>query len=343
MAQNNRMYYAIQALGFAPIGTEHDATGYLAAKGVQSVGSNTNFNLEQIFQLGQIEIYENIEDIPSVEMTVEKVLDGYALIQHLATPTATSTSLAGRYNENQCMAAISYYSRIQDNASGLPLSTVVLSGLYVSSIGFTIPLEGSITESVSLVGNDKVWYYDPTGVPWSTGTQFNGSESPITAGNAGGIQRRENVVMASSFWPTEIPGISESGLNAFGSTSYNAHIQNINISTNLTRTELFELGTKAPYFRYADFPTEVTCSIETTATELGEGIDASSSKDNLSNQRIYVYLSQGIIIDLGNKNKLASVDVAGGDTGGGNVTVTYNYSNFNDLRVIHTASDPAGL
>ena len=41
----------------------------------------------------------------------------------------------------------------------------------------------------------------------------------------------------------------------------------------------------------------------------------------------------GTILDLGVKNKLSSVSYSGGDTGGGNVTVSYSYSNFNVLTV----------
>ena len=41
----------------------------------------------------------------------------------------------------------------------------------------------------------------------------------------------------------------------------------------------------------------------------------------------------GTVIDLGEKNKLSSVSYSGGDTGGGNATVTYSYSNFNVLTV----------
>jgi hypothetical protein len=48
---------------------------------------------------------------------------------------------------------------------------------------------------------------------------------------------------------------------------------------------------------------------------------------------------EGTSIDLGHKNKLQSVNYTGGDTGGGNVTITYSYSNFNDLVVVHNSSD----
>ena len=59
-------------------------------------------------------------------------------------------------------------------------------------------------------------------------------------------------------------------------------------------------------------------------------------------QAIDLYLREGARFDLGNKNKLASVTYGGGDAGGGNATVTYNYSNFNRLSVRHL-QDPAGL
>ena len=41
----------------------------------------------------------------------------------------------------------------------------------------------------------------------------------------------------------------------------------------------------------------------------------------------------GTVLNLGTANKLSSVSYTGGDTGGGNATVTYAYSNFNDLTV----------
>ena len=61
MADNNRIFYAIQQVA---IGRESD-NGYYILKGVQAVSMTTTFNLEQAFQLGQLEIYENIEGVRS--------------------------------------------------------------------------------------------------------------------------------------------------------------------------------------------------------------------------------------------------------------------------------------
>jgi len=91
MSSNSRIFYAIQALGFAehdvvcPVGSGGCAvagsgthpSGFRTAHGVQSVGLNTTFNLEQVFELGQLELYENIEGIPDIELTAQKVLDGF--------------------------------------------------------------------------------------------------------------------------------------------------------------------------------------------------------------------------------------------------------------------------
>lgn len=344
MAQNNRVFYPIHAVGFAPLGTEHATTGlYTAAKGVQSFSMDTSFNLEQVFQLGQLDLYENIEDIPNIEVTVDKVIDGYALLEHLATPSATAASLNGRFSDEQAMMLAAYYRSTVDQASGNPLNYVLLSGVYVSSINWNIPVQGNITESISLVCNDKEWFSSPSGTPWTVGSIFSGEEGPVAPVASGGVQRRENVVMASSLWPTEIPGINVSGFNTEVSGAYSAHIQNVTVGVSLNRTDLFELGRRGPYFRYAEFPTEVTCSIEITATEDGDSINAKEESVNLSDQTIVIDLTQGVQLNLGNKNKLQSISQAGGDTGGGNVTVTYNYSNFNNLTVTMPATDPAGL
>ena len=84
---SKRIYWAVEAIGVAP--EQSTAAAIVAAgdiagaagtgpdfvPGVQSVGITTNFNLEQIFQLGQLEIYEDLEDVPDIEITVEKVFD----------------------------------------------------------------------------------------------------------------------------------------------------------------------------------------------------------------------------------------------------------------------------
>lgn len=51
--------------------------------------------------------------------------------------------------------------------------------------------------------------------------------------------------------PAEIPGIKDSGYKCKKSSFKDVHIQQIDITVNLKREEIFKLGHLAPYFRYS--------------------------------------------------------------------------------------------
>jgi hypothetical protein len=340
---NNRVFWAIVGAGLAGDGEET----FTEVHGLQSVGVTTSFNLEQVFELGQIAIYENVEDLPEIEVTLEKVLDGYPLIYHLASPNATTGTLTGR-SADKCIFSMSIFGDTQDSASGTPVSQVVCSGMYVSSLSYTLPVDGNCTEAVTLVGNNKVW---KTSDYTFSGTIFDNTDSP-----ASGVQRRQDVVFGSGAagsvslvpWGAGgIPGVSDGGFNEESNGVYNASVQTVTISTDLGREALNELGRRNPYFRYVTFPTEVTTDIEIT-TKQGDLVEATESGvagngNNLFDQRIFMVLGDGTSIDTGSKNKLSSVSQTGGDAGGGNMTTTYSYTTFNELTVLNAGTDPAGL
>src|SRR6056300_348344 len=149
---NDRIFYATQAVAIAPEAT--DATLYEAthvAHGVQSIGITTNFNLEQAFELGQLEIYENIEGLPDVEVTMEKVLDGNRLLYHMGTsrslegvvvePTATGKLIErskntadvrlGIYEEKATNVSANAPSSAIIDSTGVQSTEVYLSGMFM--------------------------------------------------------------------------------------------------------------------------------------------------------------------------------------------------------------------
>ena len=382
---NKRIFYACQAVAFE---TPHNAgeagaaattTGLL--KGLQSVGVTTNFNLEQAFELGQIQIYENIEGLPEVEVTLEKVLDGYPLLYTSLTSGAgsaqldTNNSLVNRSAE-RCNLFLGIYDAEADvvGAKNGIQAEVYISGCYINSVSYTIPVDGNCTESVTLVANDKTWSTTATtgkaGVSNLTNATvkaaFDGISGAVDnagddvpynnqAGSAykGGIQRRENVKMALSTLPASV--IRAADADHLAATSYGtgvgnnlsngvniAHVQSITISADFGREDINELGQRSPYFRAANFPIEVTCEIEVIATE-GDWVQAREDGDssftgankgnNTPNETIYIALEDGTRLDLGTKNRLSSVSYGGGDAGGGNATMTFSYTTFNDLKV----------
>lgn len=346
----NRIFFAVQALGAALDGSN----SFTAIHGAQSVGITTTFNLEQVFELGQLELYENIENIPDIELTTEKVLDGYATPYMYATRNASATTLSAR-GTKKATFALSIFDDAQDNASGTPVSQVVMSGLFSSQLTYNFPVNGNFSESLTLVGNNKFWL-NGTGAAYTFTNPFTGGDSPYSLTASGGVNRRENMMFVptvstldvnsqvadphSTILPTNIQGITSSGTNpkqADGSRS--AHLQDMTVSTNLGRDAIFEQGRKTPYFRFITFPIEVTTSISALSTQ-GDLVGATedgviSAGSNLRDYSIRIACREGLRLNLGTKNKLSSVSYGGGDTGGGNVIVTYNYSNFNVLDVAH--------
>lgn len=353
---NNRIFYACQGVAIANIGTA--ATAYNSGNmvhGLQSVGVTTNFNLEQVFELGQIEIYENIEGLPDVEVTLEKVLDGYPLIYHLASSgadLAATPTLAGR-SKQRCDLRLFILDEGRNNIyssanASDPRTQVYCSGMYISSVSYTMPVDGNFTESVTLVGNNKQWIVGAGSVANNVFVNFDSLDEPLayTFPGSGGVQRREDLMMTTSIFPQTIQGVAGTGVgNAWDSLASGPriHAQNITISTDFSRDDILELGRKLPFYRPANFPIEVTCEIE-AITASGDFVNALENgnpafvgtKDegsNLTNDTIYIVTRAGYALDLGSKNKLSSVSYGGGDAGGGNATCTYSYTNFNTLDV----------
>ena len=389
---NDRVFYATQAVAIAPRGTA--ASSYApehAAHGVQSIGITTNFNLEQVFELGQLEIYENVEGIPDVEVTMEKVVDGYPLLYHMATTGVGAEAIASDAtgvflprSKKRCDVRLGIYEEDKGNNVGETAPSgqfavsdekqsteVYLSGMFLNSVSYSVPVDGPVTESVTLVGNNKQWLHSSLAtasdgiLPFSemalldSGNQplaaFDGLDEPLARTSAnvggtvlasGGVQRREDVLLNLSKLPQSIRGVVGTNRgNAVDGETPRVHIQSFSCSTDLGREDVLELGRKNPYARTANFPVEVTCDIEAITVEgdfvnaLEDG-DASlnltkNSGENTPDESIKLVLRGGQVFDLGTRNRLSSVSYGGGDAGGGNASCTYSYTNFNVFEIRH--------
>ena len=341
----NRIYWAIQALGISAEGSDGDTYGSDKAaiassnfvSGVQSVGITTSFNLEQVFELGQLSLYEDVEEVPDVEVTIERVIDDHKLLYSRCAgdTTVDGKSISGMQN-NKVDLWFSLTDDDNNNAGDArPTSVVWMSGMYMSSASFTFPTDGNLTESVTMVGNHKVWFdspgYDITGAP--TGT----------SGGTGTVQRRQNVRIYS---PTTGTTSIANDLQSGGAAALTAKISSVSVSVDFGREEINVLGQKLPYYRYVTYPVEVTTEVEVLARGT-ENVNAKPETANVSERAVKFYIeprgaSSGdtpdtnstiALVDVGAKNKLTSVTWGGGDTGGANATITYSYRNFNDLTV----------
>ena len=358
MPNNNRVHFGITQFGFSKPGFQT----FIAAHGVQNIGMTTNYNLLQVLELGQLAIYHNAEQLPDVEITAEKCLDGYPLLGHLATNGSVGTDLAGRSNA-ETIVGMTIFPDTQKSASGAPIAELQSSGMFLNNWSFNFPVDGFFTESVSLIGNNKVWR---TANMIFSGVFVGNNDTPLALGSGlGGVNRRQHMIFdypalaldgnnqvnataganRATVLPPDIPGISSSGTNdrdALG--EFSAHVRNVSTSVNLGREGLFELGRQGPYHRFVAFPVEVTCDIEVTA-HTGDLVSATeagvvSAGVNLSERTIKIATKEGTFIDLGTHNKLSNISYGGGGTDGSNLTITFSYRTYDDFTVNHL-QDPS--
>ena len=324
----NRIFYACKAVELngpsGDVGPHNIEWDRIA--GLQSVGINTTFNLEPIYQLGQLDIYENYEEIPEVEISLSKMLDGNPTIFAMAVGTGNIVDIAN----NRTGFRLSLFPDNTVLATGTPSSQVVCQPAYLSQVTYTFPTEGSFTEEATLVANTKEWLTNKVNV-----LDTRDAEEPKGTPKYG-ILRRGQFNSDVSILPTGANGTYSSGSLPSG-----AKVNNITVTINLGREQLRELGQRTPYLRYVNFPLEITTEITVTATEEGDTVGYIEPTTKCAVPRalgfhpIKIATCDGMILDLGTKNKLTSVNFQGGDADGGNATLTYSYQNFSNL--IYTA------
>jgi hypothetical protein len=265
---NNRVFYAIEQLAIkdnsasptnlaVTFNSEEYATGSMASgidkvqgkweipRGMQSVGMSTTFNLEEVFELGQVEVYEQSERQADVEFTLSKIIEGSKPLWFMLTDPSVNNNLVGRTSSYQSDVILTIYADTQFRADNDPISACVGSGMYLSNVTYNFSQDGAVTEEVTLISNDKIWtsfdatisgqddkilevqagddnahpgleWEAPVGVPSGVfGWDNEGGSQEVAGGTAtagtkvvgSGVQRREEVDIRRSILPADIPGV----------------------------------------------------------------------------------------------------------------------------------------
>lgn len=354
MALNTRVIYAVQSVRVrGPSGTNVTPinAGWDRIHGLQSIGVNTNFNLEPIYQMGQLDVYDDYEEIPEVEISLNKVLDGFPLIYHMTMGTGTLQDV----QDNRCGVQFGIWTQKDFAATGIPSVLLECEPAYLQQVTYNFGTDGNLTEDATIVSNNKLWKTAASGSPLDNWGGYGVGDAHWYKSPTGhGIMRRGNIDLTRSVFASGITeGSANSKRNADpnsgtagtldpikvgkGNIPVGALINSVTLTANLGREELRVLGQRQPYIRYINFPLEITAEIEITA---GSGDMVSSAQDagcavvkGLQPQTIFVALCDGTTFDLGDKCKLTSVNHQGGDTGGGNATITYSYRTFSTFTV----------
>jgi hypothetical protein len=283
----NRIFYACQAV----------SVDGAAVHGAQSVGITTSFDLEPVFQLGQVKPVEIMTISPNVEITVSRTLTS----QNSTIWSGDFITNVGTANKTICIA-------IGDDTAPLltsNLAQIYCTGAGISGVTYTFPVDGVFTEEVTFVAQHK---------------QIGGCGISISEDTTSQAKTRQ-------YYSSGAPSLVTSAGN----------LTNITISASINRENLFKLGQWQSYHNYPNLPAEVTVEFEVSATSLdGVGITtvascASPTGGAFDPQDITLDIC-GKTFTM-EKCKLSSVTYGGGDTGGGNATINFTYTTYNSLEV----------
>lgn len=324
----NRVFYACQAVGMGGWGTEK----YI--EGVQSVGINTTFDFEQSFELGVLTIYENIEGIPSVEVTMERNLVSgvqplwysIARIGRQLSGNNTDTNIPAEQvlavGESRPSVVLQVYKESTTLAgNGTGSFSVQMSGMYLNNYSMNIGVDGPATESLTLTGNHYEWTKGTTNEITGAPTTTTG----LTAAS-GLVLKRQDVNRTTS---TVVPS---------GATISGSGLQSISVSIDFGREDIFELGRKTPYYKSANFPVEVSTEVEfietnTVTRNYGPRNWTEADVTDVTSGVPLGFTIGDIGVFMGSGNRLTGTSTTGGDAGGGNATVTFSYQTFNELAI----------
>lgn len=283
-----RIFYACQAV----------ALNGATVAGAQSVGITTSFDLEPVFQLGQVKPVDILTVTPNVEITVSRALTS----QNLTMWSGDFISNVGAADKTLCIT-------IGDDAS--PLLTAGTASIYctgagISGVTYTFPVDGIFTEEVTFVAQHK---------------QIGGCSAVVAGADT------TSKAKTRQHYQSGAPSLVTNAGN----------LTNITISTSIGRENLFRLGQWQSYHNYANLPAEVTVEFEVSATSL-DGI-AIGAVASCSSPTGGAFDEQNIVLNICGKTftmekcKLSNVTYGGGDTGGGNSTINFTYTTYNNLTV----------
>ena len=391
---NNRVFYACQAVLLdIPKNAANISNHFLP--GVQSVGVNSSENIITISDIGKSQGFKNLYSQPSNEITIERALadiDKFWL-EKSSSNLFNSSNFTGsdQYRQSYFLkpenfgmsvpgfttgqkAALQQYILPEYNLrlvyapetstvigttglSGTALDIVSFPYCLMNSLSYSISVDGSFTESISLSNKVKKkeasnnYTFDTRG-----GDILQGATGPSSFVN---ILRRRHIDNSLSVYPATVVALTD--FNDFKDNKEIFGIKNIEINLNIAYDQKQDIGqwrganssNHDELNMYTDLSNmEITCSF-TIATKRSQQFSINNVDNNFSDERICIVAkvrdpadrtkTKFFIWNLGNKNRLTAFNQTGGDASGGIVEYTVEYTNTNNDFVTYTQSQVGDL
>lgn len=285
---NKRIFYACQAV----------AVNGSFVNGAQTVAVTTNFDIEPILQLGQIDLVDMLTLNPTVDVSLSRILSDSN------TPLWTGNFLTNVRKDDSTITLSIGDDTSEDLTTSI--ADIHITGAGITSISYNFSVDGAFTEEVG----------------------FSARGKDLTGGSVTAIKDTTSKPKTRQFLDMGASSIPSLVTDAGNLTS-------VNINSSIGRENILELGKYNASGSFANLPAEVSVDFEVTADTLDTieipTVTACSSPtgDAFEAQDIEINVC-GYTFTMENC-KLSNVSYSGGDTGGGNATITFSYITFNSL------------
>jgi len=344
MATNSRIFYGCQGVLAAESGS---SLAFL--KGVQSVGVTPTQDATTLSDVGRTQTFAVFYNNPTIEITIERVLEksgdprfftlgaspgSYLNSYFLKSSNFGMQNTPSETDIKQYDIRLLYTSDASDDiAAGSAVDTYDFKYCLLTAISYSLAVDGLIKETLTFTTKIQ----DHTSGGSSSSETF-----PQTATN----MKRQDVSISTATLPDEVEDI----IDAYSDT--HQAVQSININLNINYGQLTDVGkwrgasaaARVNDFRYIQLPIEVSSSF-TIIARRGMQQDILMKDTNfmsdvgVPDRQIIIPVQTNadkyIFWDLGQKNYLTNVSTAGGDVGGGNVEMTFDYVNTNNDYVAY--------
>lgn len=355
----SRIFYACQGIFLSSIkGSLSD----VFLNGVQSISVDNDFRLKPIKDIGRSQespIYTG----PVNQITIERVwsnLENVVNDQYSAPSTyregyLLSPDNLGYIKSNNPATDIREYDiklvYSSDLESVLPDTALDITTFYKSlltEISYDFSVSGPFKENITFI-NSISNKEESNDIPaadlplFLAGTRDSNLE----------VFTRKNFDKTNSVLPDEITDFTS--LHDYKDGSQVLGITNISVGVKIDYTKISDNGiwrgadsqSQVNMWMGVKLPLDITCSFTVQAQRAFQQSILNSDK-NFTDQRILLVITsidpttrnpQYNVVDLGNKNRLTSFSISGGDTGGGAVEYTLTYKNYNNDFSTYFRSD----
>lgn len=329
-------------------------------RGVQTVGVSSNVSSTPLFDVGRFQRRTKFNNRQQeFSITIDRILakdDTTFYKAHTYSAGYTATHILAPENlgvqgspnpDDKCIKnydIVLVYGeddkkRVNDSAT---LQNVVYRNCLIQNISYNIEVNGSLTESITLIS--RIVEHDVSGTLTLPSSEQSAS-----------VVRRADIDLDTTAnrvkLPTEVQQIFRDEVSETINNIRVLGLQSINIELSIDYTELNDVGIwrganavgEQNLWRFVSLPLNITCSFVGIVRSIYPYASILQQDEQFVNDKTIRIISRAdiqsshqyyFIWDLGSKNYLNNISVSGGDAGGGNVELTLSYQNdYSDIVI----------